>query len=238
MLRQHANALDDGADGVRPSFLQPRQAVGGQPAVPLVSPLQLRGKPLEADIVQEGVGCATDHLHRVIDRALPRASLPRMPSLPENLLDLLLLELEGDEKLGRAVQNRIEADEEAALGVDAHQQRRVEPERVLPKVVEFGQPGGENLGGIFDLKPVLVAGTIAGRLRGGEERLGDDAEALAIMCLGRNPEGRLGGRCGAKNPAAAATQRIEDEAQQRLSGRSAHSLALEVHVVALSANKR
>lgn len=97
-----------------------------------------------------------------------------MPAGVENRLDLLAFEFDGDEKTGELMQHRVDADEEAALRVDADHQRRVQQIRILPDFMEFTV-----FFAVFDLEAVFVLRAVFGEFRIGKKRVNEDAHTVA-----------------------------------------------------------
>ena len=54
-----------------------------------------------------------------------------MPSLVQDRIDLELLELQGNEELGRTVEDRVGCNEEALLWIDSEEERYVQSVRIL-----------------------------------------------------------------------------------------------------------
>src|SRR5688572_9130974 len=89
---------------------------------------------LEPNQLEEGIGRSTDqHFGRLL-KLRSTGPLPGKPAALQDLGGVVLLELQADEELGRAVKHWVCSDEEALLRIDANHEGRVEAVRILPEV--------------------------------------------------------------------------------------------------------
>ena len=198
-----------------------RELLGEEMAMPLVL---TERSTLQSKVAEQRFCRAADqNLDRLV-LAGATVALPYVPSPGHDLLDGRVLELDGDEELGRAMEHWIRADEEAKIWIDPHEEGGVEPVRVLP---ESMQP--PVLRPVLDLKAMLVSWPILGGLRIGQECVHHDARPFTRGRLVGNPKrGRLG-RGPVNDLAAGCLEPFENEGQQWGSISGEDAICAEVH---------
>jgi hypothetical protein len=179
---------------------------------------------LQSEVAQQRVGRATDQdLDRLV-LAGSTVALPDEPSSGHDLLDGGVLELDGDEELGWAMEHGICADEEAEIWIDPHEEGGVEPVRVLPELMQ-----APILGPVLDLKAVLVSRPIPGGLRIGQECVHHDARPFTRRRLVGDSKGGCLRRGPVDDLAARGFERVENEGQQWRSISGEDAIGTEIH---------
>jgi hypothetical protein len=166
---------------------------------------------LKSDIREEGCWLASDkHLNRLFQSS-NSLTFPDVPSLFQDLIDVMLFELNGDEEASRIVKHRIGTHEKAELGVDSHQKSGVETEGVLPELVKL-----TILRSVFELEPMLVCGPVAGCSGVGEKCVGHDPQTFPLGCFESDAKWSSRWRRAIKDSAAFAAKGLEHEVEEGL----------------------
>jgi hypothetical protein len=123
------------------------------------------------------------------------------------------------------VENRVGADEEAAVRIDAEKEGRVEIVWILIEGMQ-----ARVLGAVLHLKPVLIGGSIPCWPAIGEEGVSDDTKPLSQRGFECDAKRGLVGRRGIEDAAARPTACFEDEVEERLPIASADAIGTRLHV--------